>query len=87
MFFEELFQDFSINEKNTELLRKKIYEHVHSHAACKAAIKAGDELSMVEMTQLYVDLQQVENRHMCIHGRPTMWRISKHEIEKQFRRI
>jgi DNA mismatch repair protein MutL len=87
VFFEELFQEFSVNEKSTELLRKKIYEHVHSHAACKAAIKAGDELTMVEMTQLYLDLQQVENRHMCIHGRPTIWRISKNEIEKQFRRI
>lgn len=87
VFFEELCNELSGGEKDAEHLRKKIYEHVHSHAACKAAIKAGDELSMLEMTQLYVDLQQVENRHMCIHGRPTIWRISKHEIEKQFRRI
>jgi DNA mismatch repair protein MutL len=60
---------------------------VHSHAACKAAVKAGDVLTLQEMAGLYQDLQEVENRHMCIHGRPTIWKISKQEIEKQFRRI
>lgn len=70
-----------------EVLRKKIYEHVHSHTACKAAIKAGDELTELEMVTLWRDLQTVENRHMCIHGRPTTWRFPKKDIEKHFRRI
>ena len=72
---------------DAETLRKKIYEHVHSHAACKGAIKAGDELTQQEMIKLWEDLHTVDNRHMCIHGRPTTWKFSKKEIEKHFRRI
>ncbi len=86
-FFGELAQACASDAVTTQGLRKKIYEHVHSHAACKAAVKAGDVLTLQEMAGLYQDLQEVENRHMCIHGRPTIWKISKQEIEKQFRRI
>jgi len=89
--FEEFFANLAhaLEEKSLQKdeLRKKMYEHVHSHAACKAAVKAGDVLTLQEMAQLYQDLQDVENRHMCIHGRPTIWRMTKQEIEKQFRRI
>ena len=87
-FFSELaqliLQEASLN---TEQLRTRMYEHIHSHAACKAAVKAGDVLSGVEMNQLLIDLQSTPNRHMCIHGRPTSWRIPKKDIEKHFRRI
>lgn len=87
-FFSEL--ALAVREEKSltsEQLRTKIYEHIHSHAACKAAVKAGDVLSLLEMNQLLADLQSVENRHMCIHGRPTTWRIPKKDIEKNFRRI
>lgn len=67
-------------------LRKKLYEHMHSHMACKAAVRAGDVLNSVMIQQLITDLLQSENRFQCIHGRPTMWIITKHEFEKKFRR-
>ena len=85
-FFEDLAQVVDEETLDAEILRKKIYEHVHSHTACKAAVKAGDVLSEQEMVRLYLDLQGVENRHMCIHGRPTLWRLPKNDIEKHFRR-
>jgi DNA mismatch repair protein MutL len=69
-----------------DLFRKKFNEHVHSHMACKAAIKAGDKLTLQQMEKLVFDLQQVNNRFICVHGRPTTWNISKKDIEKQFRR-
>lgn len=69
-----------------ELFRKKLNEHVHSHMACKAAIKAGDVLTHEQMHNLVQNLQQTEKRFICIHGRPTMWSVSKEEIEKHFRR-
>lgn len=86
-FFLSVAQVVEQERLDTETLRKKIYEHVHSHTACKAAIKAGDELTQQEMIKLWEDLHAVDNRHMCIHGRPTTWKFSKKEIEKHFRRI
>lgn len=69
-----------------ELFRKKLNEHVHSHMACKAAIKAGDVLTPTQIHQLIKDLQKTDKCFICIHGRPTMWNISKDDIEKNFRR-
>ena len=54
--------------------------------ACKAAVKAGDTLTHMQMNQLIMDLQKVNNRFTCPHGRPTGWNISQYEIEKKFKR-
>jgi DNA mismatch repair protein MutL len=69
-----------------ELFRKKLNEHVHSHMACKMAVKAGDELSQLMLQKIVLDLQKTQNRFICVHGRPTTWTISKEELEKNFRR-
>lgn len=69
-----------------ELFHKRLNEHMISQIACKSAIKAGDELTMVQIQQLINDLDKCENRFICIHGRPTAWILSKMEIEKNFKR-
>lgn len=69
-----------------ELLRQKLFEHVHSHMACKAALRAGDILSRTHMEELLSVLAITENRYICAHGRPTMWEVGKQELEKKFRR-
>lgn len=69
-----------------EAFRKKLNEHMHSHLACKSAIKAGDELSFIQMQNLIQDLQKTEKRFICVHGRPTTWTIKKFDLEKNFRR-
>ncbi|MCB9492982.1 MAG: DNA mismatch repair endonuclease MutL [Epsilonproteobacteria bacterium] len=73
-------------ELGQEELRKKLHEHVHSHMACKAAVKAGDRLTFDQMKRLLSELEQCPNRHQCIHGRPTIWSLEKAELEKHFRR-
>ncbi len=70
-----------------ETFLKQLTEHVHSQMACKGAIKAGDILSGTQINQLLIDLEQTDNRFICAHGRPTMWTLSKEEIEKKFKRI
>jgi DNA mismatch repair protein MutL len=71
---------------DAETFRKKLNEHTHSHLACKSAIKAGDELSHIQMQSLVHDLQKTEKRFMCVHGRPTTWTVKKSDLEKNFRR-
>ncbi len=66
---------------------KTLTEKMRAQLACKAAVKAGDVLTMDAMEQLLRDLQNKEHRFSCPHGRPTQWLVSTHEIEKKFKRI
>lgn len=80
----------SLIEENQRLhkdeLTKILYEKVRAQMACKAAIKAGDDLSVATMTQLLNDLQNVNNRFTCPHGRPTHWLMRLDELERHFKR-
>ena len=55
--------------------------------ACKAAIKANNELSNMEMVKLIEDLRYINDPFHCPHGRPTIIKLTNYEIEKMFRRI
>ena len=54
--------------------------------ACKAAVKAGDILSNVEINALLEDLIACENPYTCPHGRPTVLEFTKKNLEKMFLR-
>ena len=54
--------------------------------ACKASVKAGDDLSDMEIESLIRDLKDCENPYTCPHGRPTVVEVSKHTISKLFLR-
>ena len=54
---------------------------------CKrAAIKAGQVLSLEEQRQLILDLEQSSTPRTCPHGRPTMVHLSVAALERQFGR-
>jgi len=57
-----------------------------STAACKASIKAGEKLSYEYMREIVERLKIAKIPFTCPHGRPTMIRLSKKEIEKRFKR-
>lgn len=71
---------------NTETWNTKITKKLYAMMACKAAIKAGDELSSVHIQELLTSLYKTEHRLTCPHGRPTTWVISQYELEKAFKR-
>jgi DNA mismatch repair protein MutL len=54
--------------------------------ACKAAIKAGDHLSDLELAELLALRDRVERSSNCPHGRPTSIRMSVAELYKRFGR-
>ena len=54
--------------------------------SCKASVKAGDDLSDMEIESLIRDLKNCENPYTCPHGRPTVVEVSKHTISKLFLR-
>ena len=55
--------------------------------ACKASVKGNMKLSLSEINVLLDELLTLENPYHCPHGRPTIFSMSKYEIEKKFKRI
>lgn len=55
--------------------------------ACSSAVKAGDRLDPREINSLLDQLKKCENPLTCPHGRPTIIRMTKRELEKKFLRI
>ncbi len=55
--------------------------------ACKAAVKAGERLSDMELAELLSLRQRIERSSNCPHGRPTSIRLSIRELEKRFGRV
>ncbi len=60
---------------------------LYHSSACRAAIKAGDSLRAEETEAFIKKLLADESIRYCPHGRPVMYELSKHEIEKQFGRV
>lgn len=54
--------------------------------ACKAAVKAGDHMTLPELEALLEQRQQIERSSNCPHGRPTSHRITLKDLEKRFQR-
>jgi DNA mismatch repair protein MutL len=88
---QEFLQEFSaLLEQHEDLppeeWRKALHERLHAQMACKAAIKAGDEMTYEKMRSLLHDLYKTENRFTCPHGRPTGWLLNHDELERKFKR-
>ncbi|MBQ2454219.1 MAG: hypothetical protein II497_07205, partial [Lachnospiraceae bacterium] len=55
--------------------------------SCKAAVKGGDRLSLMEAEELLTQLLSLDNPYNCPHGRPTMVEFTEKDLEKFFKRI
>jgi DNA mismatch repair protein MutL len=64
----------------------KRHEHLAATVACKAAIKAGQELSPGEMKALFVALRDTTLPAHDVHGRSTIVQVSWDELERRFGR-
>ena len=62
------------------------HEKIAMTFACKGAIKAGQTLSESEMQDLFDQLFATELPYHDVHGRPTIVRLSKSELERKFGR-
>jgi DNA mismatch repair protein MutL len=55
--------------------------------ACHAAVRAGDRLTPAEIAALVAQRNLADDTHHCPHGRPTALLFSRHDLERQFRRV
>jgi DNA mismatch repair protein MutL len=54
--------------------------------ACHSVVRAGDLLGREEVAALLAQLDAVDLRSHCPHGRPVLLRMSIAEIERRFGR-
>jgi len=83
--FREMIRELT---EGSELVRsaRNQHERIAKTFACKSAIKAGQRLSEAEMEDLFDQLFATELPHHDVHGRPTIVRLSKAELERRFGR-
>ena len=80
----ELAKNFIENKLNPQI---ELFDDLYHSIACKAAIKANDTNSGIELQALVNAVYGQENIRYCPHGRPVMITLTKRDIEKQFRRV
>jgi DNA mismatch repair protein MutL len=67
--------------------REQLLSDLMSLMACHAAVRSGDPLTAEEIAAL-VEMRHLANdAHHCPHGRPTALLFTRHELDRQFRRI
>jgi len=54
--------------------------------SCRGAVKANQKLSLPEMRRLLSDMQTIDNPWACVHGRPTVLRMSLDRLDGHFGR-
>lgn len=71
---------------NEDFNEDKFNEKVSITLACKMSIKAGDVITLPDMTYLINELRKTKNPFTCPHGRPTIIAYTKYDLEKLFKR-
>lgn len=78
-----LVEDF---EEDETPLSSELEARLVARICKRAAVKAGQVLSIKEQQQLIRDLESCASPRTCPHGRPTMIHLSVETLEKQFGR-
>ncbi len=83
--FNDLIDELEASEKATKLGEQKEARIIRF--ACRASIKAGDELPFEYLYNMLKDLSRCEKPFSCPHGRPTLIELDVKELEKKFQRV
>ena len=84
----ELFNEMLADSTNYDIISpSELILAKTASMACKAAIKGNMRISLMEANDLFDELLSLDNPYNCPHGRPTIIKMSKQEIEKKFKRI
>ena len=81
---KDLIQSMS---EETRGITSGLLEDKIASMSCKAAVKGSRPLSMQEMKALISELLTLDNPYACPHGRPTIARWSRSDLDKIFKRI
>lgn len=84
-FLRDLIDDVGGGDLPREIGRLR--EKICARAACRAAVKAGDELSLPELQSLVDEVMTTAGAQRCPHGRPTLMLLTREALDRQFGRL
>lgn len=82
----EVIIDFLDRIKESSSQEKELYDLMAKCVACRSAIKKGDHVSDHILGELLNRLSYCENPSRCPHGRPTLVKLTRFDLEKMFHR-
>jgi len=87
-FILDLIDEISdeVKRKESKKMAVEISSDIFKIMACRAAIMAGQSLSDREMDEVLRRLNRCESPHICPHGRPTMIKLTREELDRRFKR-
>jgi len=65
---------------------ERLADEVAFMKSCRGAVKANQKLSLPEMRRLLLDMRTIDNPWACVHGRPTVLRMSLDRLDGHFGR-
>ncbi|WP_251612646.1 DNA mismatch repair endonuclease MutL [Pumilibacter muris] len=80
-FISDLMNDITSKKNRSDFIKESLMQ-----AACKSAVKGEMDLTQNEIDSLITDMQKSGSAKFCPHGRPTVIKFSKYELEKFFKR-
>lgn len=82
---KEVVMDF-LNRTRSPSDERELYDLLAKCIACRSAIKKGDHVSDHILGELLNRLSYCENPSRCPHGRPTLIKLTRSDLEKMFHR-
>ncbi|MEW4489388.1 DNA mismatch repair endonuclease MutL [Thalassoglobus sp. JC818] len=76
-----------IESQGRRVERRDMIDSLLHMMSCKAAIKAGQRLSLEEIESLLAQRHLCDDHHHCPHGRPTALKLTREELDRQFGRL
>lgn len=73
--------------KSKDPEERELYDEMAKCVACRSAIKKGDQVSDPIIGELLQRLSFCENPSLCPHGRPTLIKLTRKDLETMFHRI
>ena len=83
---EDIRKVIDILLENEEFELEKFIYKISATQACRMSIKANDYISYDDQVYLLNTLRKCNNPFTCPHGRPTVIKYTKYDLEKLFKR-
>lgn len=64
-----------------------IKESIITRMACRGSVKQGDRIEKAQMHKILKDMHTCDSPYTCPHGRPTIIKFTKSDLERKFKRV
>jgi len=84
-FLSDVLSELESGAKRLDTV-ENLADEVAFMKSCRGSVKANQKLSLPEMRRLLSDMRTIKNPWACVHGRPTVLRMSLNRLDGHFGR-